>query len=121
VELRSDADWSAALVREAEEESQVRIDPGSVRYLGHQVVTGDPAAPAPYVQVRLFALIEGFDPHAPDPDSGHTYGRLLTSFRRAAELLEWGELGELQAAAAARAAKDLGLPVGDQVEEAYAW
>jgi len=28
----------------------------AIAYLGHQVVTGDPVVPGPYVQVRLFGI-----------------------------------------------------------------
>ncbi|WP_301177854.1 NUDIX domain-containing protein [Actinomadura geliboluensis] len=115
----SDADWASTLIREAIEESQVVVDRDSVRYLGHQVVTGDPAQPCPYGQVRLFGVIAELTPSAPDPDSGHVYGRLLTSFQRAVSLLEWGEPGEFQALAAARAGRDLGLPVDAAAPEGY--
>lgn len=76
-----DLDWSATLLRESREESQVRVVVDSIAYLGHQVVTGDSRVPGPYVQVRLFGLIEAFGPPAPDPDSGHVYRRLMTSIR----------------------------------------
>jgi 8-oxo-dGTP pyrophosphatase MutT (NUDIX family) len=50
-----DSGWAATLLRECAEESQVRVVPDSVIYLGHPVVTGDPRAPGPYAQVRLSA------------------------------------------------------------------
>jgi hypothetical protein len=49
-----DLDWSATLLRDSEEESQVRIVRDSIIYLGHQVVTGDPRMSGHYAQVRLF-------------------------------------------------------------------
>lgn len=116
----NDADWAATLVREAAEESQVWLSLATISYLGHQVAAGDPHQPGPYIQIRMFALIDAFLPAAPDPDSGHQYGRLMTSFARAAELLSWGEPGREQALAAARAARGLGLPVGTIGDDSYA-
>jgi len=115
-----DADWAATIVREAAEESQVRLNLATISYLGHQVAAGDPHQPGPYIQVRLFALIEAFLPAAPDPDNGHQYGRLMISFPRAAVFLSWGEPGREQASAAARAARDLGLPAGLTGDDSYA-
>jgi 8-oxo-dGTP pyrophosphatase MutT (NUDIX family) len=115
-----DLDWSATLLRESREESQVRVVGDSIAYLGHQVVTGDSRRPGPYVQVRLFGVIEAFGPPAPDPDSGHVYRRLMTSIPRAAELLAWGRAGEQQSRAALRAARRLGLPVDEPAAEGYA-
>jgi len=51
-----DRDWSATLLREGQEESQVRIARDSIVYLGHQVVAGDPRVPDRYAQVRLFGV-----------------------------------------------------------------
>jgi 8-oxo-dGTP pyrophosphatase MutT (NUDIX family) len=115
-----DPDWAFTLIREAAEESQVTVARDSIVYLGHQVVTGDAQVPGPYVQVRLFGTIDAFEPPAPDPDSGHVYRRLLTSIPRAAGLLAWGRAGELQSYAAARAARDIGLPVDRPAAEGYA-
>lgn len=113
----TDEGWVATLVRECREESQVRLVRDSVAFLGHQVVTGDPRAAGPYLQVRLFGMIEAVGPPAPDPDSGYTYRRLMTSATRAARLLAWGRAGEQQARAAALAGQRLGLatdqPPGD--------
>jgi hypothetical protein len=108
------------LLRECAEESQVRVAPESVTYLGHQVVTGDPQAPGPYAQVRLFGAIEAFGPPAADPDSGHVYRRLMTAASRGAELLAWGLAGDLQAQAAGRAGQRFGLPVNAPAAEGYA-
>jgi 8-oxo-dGTP pyrophosphatase MutT (NUDIX family) len=114
-----DSGWAATLLRESAEESQVRVVPDSVTYLGHQVVTGDPQVPGPYAQVRLFGAIEAFEPSAADPDNGHVYRRLMTSVSRAAELLAWGIAGDLQAQAAGRAGQRFGLPVNVPVAERY--
>ena len=93
--------------------------PATITYLGHQVVTGDPGIPGGYVQVRLFAVIGTFGA-ALDPDNGHEYRRLMTSIRTASRLLNWGLPGELQARAAARAARQLGLPVDRPTPDSYA-
>lgn len=115
-----DRDWTATLQREGREESQVTIDPATVTYLGHQVVTGDPHASGPYAQVRLLVLITGFGPARPDPDSGQQYRRLMTSAARAAVLLNWGEPGHQQAGAAARTARLLGIPADAPAPDSYA-
>ena len=114
-----DRDWAATLIRECAEESQVTLAPATITYLGHQVVTGGPGIPGGYVQVRMFAVIGTFEPVAPDPDSGHEYRRLMTSIRTASRLLNWGLPGELQARAASRAARQLGLPVDQPIPDSY--
>jgi 8-oxo-dGTP pyrophosphatase MutT (NUDIX family) len=115
-----DSGWVCTLLRECAEESQVQVVPDTVTYLGHQVVTGDPQVPGPYVQVRLFGIVAAFDPAAPDPDSGQVYRRLMTSASQAAMLLDWGPSGDLQSQAAARAARRIGLPPGELVPDSYA-
>ena len=115
-----DQDWCATLLRESEEESQVKVARDSVAYLGHQIVTGDPRALGPYVQIRLFGVIEAFGPPAPDPGSGYVYRRLMTSIPRAAALLGWALAGDLQSQAAARAGRQRGLPVDQPAAEGYA-
>lgn len=114
-----DDGWAATWLRECQEESQVRIAKESVAYLGHQVVTGDPRADGPYVQVRLFGVIEAVDPAAPDPDSGYTYRRLMTSATLAGRLLAWGRPGEQQAHAAALAGQCYGLPTSQPLADSY--
>jgi 8-oxo-dGTP pyrophosphatase MutT (NUDIX family) len=115
----ADGGWIATLVRECEEESQVRVVRDSVAFLGHQVVTGDPRASGSYLQVRLFGVIEAVGPSAPDPDSGYTYRRLMTSATRAAWLLAWGHAGEQQARAAALAGHRLGLATSQPPADSY--
>jgi hypothetical protein len=115
----ADEGWIATLVRECEEESQVRVVRDSVAFLGHQVVTGDLLAAGPYLQVRLFGMIEAVGPSAPDPDSGYTYRRLMTSATRAARLLAWGRAGEQQARAAALAGDRLGLATSQPPADSY--
>jgi hypothetical protein len=107
------------LLRECEEESQVRVVRDSEAFLGHQVVTGDPLAAGPYLQVRLFGMIEAVGPSAPDPDSGYTYRRLMTSAPRAARLLAWGQAGEQQARAAGLAGHRLGLATDQPPSDSY--
>jgi 8-oxo-dGTP pyrophosphatase MutT (NUDIX family) len=114
-----DDGWTDTWLRECQEESQVRVVRESVAYLGRQVVTGDPRAAGPYVQVRLFGVIEAVDPSAPDPDSGYTYLRLMTSAALAARLLAWGRPGEQQARAAALAGHRLGLPTNQPPADSY--
>jgi 8-oxo-dGTP pyrophosphatase MutT (NUDIX family) len=115
----ADEGWIATLLRECEEESQVRVVRDSVAFLGHQVVTGDPRAAGPYLQVRLFGTIEAVGPSAPDPDSGYTYRRLMTSAAQAARLLAWGQAGEQQAYAAALAGHRLGLATNQPPADSY--
>jgi 8-oxo-dGTP diphosphatase len=114
-----DDGWTATWLRECREESQVRVVRESVAYLGHQVVTGDLRAAGPYLQVRLFGVIEAVGPPAPDPDSGYTYRRLMTSATLAARLLAWGRPGEQQARAAALAGHRLGLPTNQPSADSY--
>jgi hypothetical protein len=66
---RENADRRGAhtLLRESAEECQVALATDSIAYLGHQVVTGDPQAPGPYAQVRLFGVIQAFGLPAADP------------------------------------------------------
>ncbi|MDX3854219.1 NUDIX hydrolase [Streptomyces sp. AK02-01A] len=98
-------DALATLSRECEEESQITIaDP---LYLGYQEVTED--GQPPYAQLRYAARITGFHPRHEDPDTGRTYGRLLTPLHKAPALLDWGIDGLLQAASAVHAARTLGL------------
>jgi len=115
-----DRDWAATLIRECAEESQVTLVPATISYLGHQVVAGDAGVAGTYAQVRLFAVIAAFEPVTPDTDSGHEYRRLMTSIPTASRLLNWGLPGELQAQAAARTARQLGLPVDRPIPDSYA-
>ncbi len=62
-------------------------------YIGYQEVIGDKDLP-PYAQVRMAALIDTIGPKQPDPDNGITFNRILTTPEKAAELLNWGEIGE---------------------------
>lgn len=64
-------------------------------YVGYQLVDEEDGSPL-YAQVRMTALIDVIGPVKPDSDNGKTYGRFLTSPKRAAELLNWGEVGFAQ-------------------------
>jgi hypothetical protein len=104
-----DAGLGATLVREAFEESQVRVE--ATVYLGYQEVHRP--GHAPYAQVRMAGVIGAFAPRGPDPDGGRIYRRLMTSLEAAPGVLGWGEPAVAQSRAAARVAVELwGLPVG---------
>src|SRR5262249_37324720 len=75
----SDTGMAGTLVREAFEESQVRV--GSTAYLGYQEVRCRDRMP--FAQVRMAGVIEAFEPRAPDPDGGRLFRRLMTSLRDA--------------------------------------
>ncbi|MFF4339378.1 NUDIX hydrolase [Kitasatospora sp. NPDC001540] len=98
-------DASAVLERECLEESQITL--GDLLYLGYQEVTDD--GQEPFAQLRYVARIADFLPRHADPDTGRTYGRLITPINKAPALLDWGIDGLLQAAAAVHAAYRLGL------------
>ena len=112
----ADTDLAATLVREAFEESQVRV--GAMAYLGYQEVRRP--GRVPYAQVRMAGVIEDFAPRAPDPDGGRIYRRLMTSLGTTPSVLGWGLAGVLQSRAAARVARlEWGLPVNAPAPEGY--
>ena len=53
----------------------------------------------------MAALIDKVNSSRPDPDTGRTYGRFLTSPLKAVELLNWGKVGYLQISSAMEIAK----------------
>jgi 8-oxo-dGTP diphosphatase len=113
---RRDADVTATLVREAFEESQVRV--GATAYLGYQEVRLP--GRVSYAQVRMVGVIEEFAPRAPDPDTGRVYRRFMTSLGMTASILGWGLPGILQSRAAARVARlEWGLPVNAPAAAGY--
>ena len=61
-------------------------------YIGYQLVDEGDGTP-PYAQVRMAALIRRIGEKKPDPDNGETYDRYMVSPERAAELLNWGDVG----------------------------
>jgi 8-oxo-dGTP diphosphatase len=111
-----DASMDATLIREAFEESQVRV--GATAYLGYQEVRCP--GRVSFAQVRMAGVIEAFEPRAPDPDGGRLFRRLMTSLRDAPGILGWGEPAVAQARAAARvASREWVLPVGSPAPAGY--
>jgi 8-oxo-dGTP diphosphatase len=98
-----DADLSAALRREALEESQVVVT--QTAYLGYQEVQRPGCAP--YAQVRMAGLIATFRRRRPDADSGRLLRRLMCPLPDMPAVLGWGEIMEAQVAMAARTARTL--------------
>ena len=86
-----DSDLIAALRRELIEEVNTTIH--NPLYLGYQLVENDGDKP-PYAQVRMVTLIDKIGKKQPDPDTGETYDRLLTTPENAIKLMNWGEIGE---------------------------
>ncbi len=78
------------LIREAEEEVQVRIK--SIEYLGYQFVPNT----VEFAQARLICQLDEILPSKADPITGRTYSRLWVPARRANALFSWGELGDQQ-------------------------
>ena len=64
-------------------------------YIGYQQVDEEDGTPA-YAQIRMAALIRKIGIKKPDPDNGRIYDRLMVSAERAAELLDWGDVGTAQ-------------------------
>ncbi len=111
-----DADRIATLRRELVEEVNTTIG-DDIYYVGYQEVSGDGDKPT-YAQVRMTAMIEKIGERRPDPDNGETYERLLTTPKRAIELLKWGEIGEKLITRAVEIAKEkFGLTLTSDVEE----
>lgn len=79
--------------RELVEEVNVSMKPPVI--VGYQKVDEEDGTP-PFAQVRMVALIDEIGEKRPDPDTGRTYGRYLTSPMKAAELLDWGDVGYAQ-------------------------
>jgi hypothetical protein len=112
----ADADLSAALAREALEESQVVVS--RTAYLGYQEVRSP--GQAPYAQVRMAGLIAGFRPRCPDADSGRLLRRLMCPLADVPAVLGWGEVMVAQAALAARTAQLLWrIPAGTPQPAGY--
>lgn len=90
------------LRRELIEEINVSID--TPYLVGYQLVDEEDSSPL-FAQVRMVALIDKINSSRPDPDTGRTYGRFLTSPLKAVELLNWGKVGYLQISSAMEIAK----------------
>ena len=105
------------LIRECLEEVNTVVE--RVHFLGYQLVD-DQDGSAAYAQVRLVALVQKIRTRLPDPDTGRTYDRLLTSANRAGELLNWGRIGfEQSRAAGEMAAKIFNLHTESPAQELF--
>jgi 8-oxo-dGTP diphosphatase len=103
-----DVDHASVLRREAKEEVNAEI--GDAILIGFQQVEEEDGT-APYAQLRMVARIDALGARQPDPDTGRTYGRVLATWSRCAELLSWGDVGERQVKLAhATAMREFGLP-----------
>jgi ADP-ribose pyrophosphatase YjhB (NUDIX family) len=83
--------------RELVEEVNITITKPII--VGYQKVDEEDGTP-PFAQVRMTALIDNVGAVRPDPDNDKTYDRFLVSPLKAAELLNWGEVGYSQIKAA---------------------
>lgn len=98
-----DKDRVATLKRELIEEVNTTIfEPILVGYCEVDEGNGKP----PYAQVRMTAMINEILEKQPDPATGDTYDRLLTTPKKAIELLNWGDSGKLLIEEAVRIAKE---------------
>jgi len=79
--------------RELIEEVNIKITTPII--IGYQKVDEEDGTP-PFAQVRMTALIDTVGEVRPDTDNGKIYDRLLVSPLKAAELLNWGEVGYSQ-------------------------
>lgn len=104
------------LKREFLEEVNTTLQDGAL-VVGYQQVDEEDGSP-PYAQMRMSAIIDSIGIRQPDPDTGKIYDRLLTTPKRAIELLNWGKVGESQVNEALRIAKEhLGLKEFSTKEE----
>lgn len=102
-EEQDQGDPLSTLRREVEEEGAAQFrDP---QFLGH--VT-DPADQRGYL--RYAAELTHVGPPHPDPATGYTYTRILTSPEQALEHFDWGEPASEQLAAVHQARERLGIP-----------
>jgi ADP-ribose pyrophosphatase YjhB (NUDIX family) len=100
----SDNGIEGTVRRELVEEVNVTIHKPII--VGYQRVDEEDGTP-PFAQVRMAALIDEIGEIRPDPDTGRTYGRFLTSPLKAAELLNWGDVGYAQIKTAMRIATEV--------------
>ncbi|MFD7861349.1 NUDIX domain-containing protein [Streptomyces sp. NPDC059783] len=103
-EQEDHGDPLTTLRRESAEEAAARFE--SPLLLGH--VT-DPAQQQ-RAYLRYATRLTHVGPAHPDPATGHTYTRILTSPEQALELFDWGAPAAEQLAAAHRARERLGIP-----------
>ena len=103
------------LRREVGEEVSSTI--GNPIMLGYQLVD-EQNGKQPYAQVRMVAIINNVGESKPDPDGGETYLRLLTNYKKAIKLLNWGGIGKAILNKAFKIAKkQLALKVTNKKEE----
>ena len=101
--------------REVLEEVNTEIE--TPVYIGYQQVDEEDGTP-PYAQVRMAALIRKIGPKQPDPDNGETYDRLMVSPEKAAELLNWGDVGTAQVMKASEVIREIyGIRYTGKLEE----
>lgn len=86
--------------RELLEEVNTEIE--TPLYIGYQPVDEGNASPE-YAQVRMAALVRKIGEKKPDPDNGKIYDRCMVAPEKAAELLNWGDVGYSQIMAAKEA------------------
>lgn len=98
-----DKDNVATLRREVIEEVNTELGEKTV-VIGYQEVENDGKRPK-YAQLRMAALIKQINEKRPDPDGGRIYDRLLTTPKKAIELLNWGGIGEILITEAVKIAK----------------
>jgi len=102
----SDDGMEGTLRREVLEEINTAI--GRPILVGYQEIIGDGSTP--FAQVRMAALIEVIGERLPDPATGRTFLRALIPAAKAAENLNWGEVGKAMVRAAVRiAGEKLGI------------
>lgn len=88
-----DKDVEATLRRELVEEINTTI--GKPLLIGYQEIDEENGKPI-YAQLRMTAIIDEIGEIKPDPDTGETYERLLTTPSKAIDLLGWGEVAKCQ-------------------------
>ncbi|MFF9352055.1 NUDIX domain-containing protein [Streptomyces sp. NPDC014734] len=93
----------ATLRREADEEAAAHH--GEPLFIGHLPDTDRARA-----RVRLAAALTHVGPVRPDPATGHTYTRILTTPEQALELFDWGPSAGAQLDAVQEARRRLGIP-----------
>lgn len=110
-----DKNMEDTLKREFLEEVNISIS--NAVMVGYQLVDEQNGIPL-YAQVRMTAKIARIGDRQPDPDSGKTYERLLVPPKRAAELLNWGDVGQVQILSAVKIARAfLGLHSFSEMEQ----
>lgn len=113
-----DKDMEATLRREMKEEVNTTLQQ-KLYYVGYQEIDEHNGKP-PYAQVRMTALIDKIGEKQPDPDNGETYDRLLVNYKKAIELLNWGDVAKQQIERAAEIAqKELGVDFKNELKEEW--